>query len=324
MPKKGFYNIALILIIFLFGLYICSTHTREDLLHEGFVPKGDMPPPLNKPAGSQHNCPNVLVQKGTELFLYNSRKGPIPGVNPVKFENLEEYVEFTKWLKHQNINCPILFLQKSYDSQDKPVYQFRPDPLDLHGGLPSNEPLNLDSENAFSMRHPKEMALLDAGKEHKNYNKGSYASFDESNQYIGIDTPLDKLFHEKENARLSDNPLDTNWGGAKFSRDMVKAGLYRDKEIYKIDRDPKNKIKMPHPPLSPKNIPGLKPVPEHNYKPNLKPKLQPKKEPKLQPPIITTRKPPLKPQHEPPLTVDDLNIFKPILDFINHYTNFEI
>jgi hypothetical protein len=317
MPKKGFYNCALILIVFLIGFYVCATYTRDDLLQEGFVPKGDLPPPLEKPQGDGQNCPNVLVQKGNELFLYNSRKGPIPGVNPVKFENLEEYVEFTKWLKNQNINCPILFLQKSYDSQDKPVYQFRPDPLDLHGGLPSNEPLNLDSENAFSMKHPKEMALLDAGKENKGFNKGSYPSFDEANQYIGIDTPLDKVFHEKENARLSDDPMDSNWGGAKFSREMVAQGLYKDKEIYRKTRDPNNKIDMPYPPLSTDEIPGFLNKPKNSNNPNK----QPLKNPKKQPPIITTRPPPMKPSHapdknlEPDFSASDLNIFKPIIDF---------
>ena len=55
----------------------------------------------------------------------------------------------------------------------------------------------------------------------RGHNKGSMPSFDPMNQYIGDYTPLDGIFHEKTNNGLSDNPIDTNWGGVQYSRDIV-------------------------------------------------------------------------------------------------------
>ena len=61
-------------------------------------------------------CPNILIQKGKRIFLHNSKLAKIPGVNPIEFNNLEDYVEYVKWQRSQKINCPVLFLQHSYDA----------------------------------------------------------------------------------------------------------------------------------------------------------------------------------------------------------------
>ena len=93
-------------------------------------------------------CPNLLVQKGTTLYLHNTNLAPVPGVNPIRFDNLEEYTEFIEWLRGQGIKCPILFLQHSVNAQGESVYNIRPSPTDLHGGLcPSaNHVAGIDSE----------------------------------------------------------------------------------------------------------------------------------------------------------------------------------
>lgn len=80
-------------------------------------------------------CPNLLIQKGTTLYLHNTNLAAIPGVNPIRFDNLEEYIEFIEWLRSQGIKCPILFLQHSINAQGESVYNIRPSPTDLHGGL---------------------------------------------------------------------------------------------------------------------------------------------------------------------------------------------
>ena len=73
----------IITIVFLLGLYFTCRYTSRDII-EGFE-------------SVNNNCPNILIQKDKELYLYNSRKAKIPGVNPVKFNNLEDYVEFLDW-----------------------------------------------------------------------------------------------------------------------------------------------------------------------------------------------------------------------------------
>ena len=81
-------------------------------------------------------CPTILVQKDKAFFLYNPSVAEVPGVNPIQFSNLEEYVEFMEWQRSQGIHCPVLYLQNSYDTQGNSVYKIRPSVTDLQGGLP--------------------------------------------------------------------------------------------------------------------------------------------------------------------------------------------
>ena len=121
MYKK--YLVYTLILIFLMGLYVSSCYGNGKIF-EGFE-------------GKDKRCPNMLVQIDKNYFLYNSNLAKIPGVNPIRFNNLEEYVEFLDWQKSQGINCPVLYLQKTYDTQGTSVYKIRPDPLDPEGGLPS-------------------------------------------------------------------------------------------------------------------------------------------------------------------------------------------
>ena len=40
------------------------------------------------------------------------------------------------------------------------------------------------------------------------------------------------MFSEQETDKaVSTNPMDTNWGGVQYSRDVVKSGYYADNEV---------------------------------------------------------------------------------------------
>ena len=56
-------------------------------------------------------CPNILIQKGPKYYLYNSNVAQVPGVNPIEFNNLEEYTEFLEWQRGAGIRCPVLYVQ---------------------------------------------------------------------------------------------------------------------------------------------------------------------------------------------------------------------
>ena len=183
--------------------------------HEGFTDKDKE---LNV------SCPDILYQKGKELYLYNSKLAKIPGVNPITFNNLEDYVEFTKWQRSQGIRCPILYFQKTYDAQGEEAYKIRPSPTDLQGGLPDS-PIVIQ-------KPPEKSNLLDASLGNKPFNDNSYAGFDPYNQYIGLDTPLDKMYHSSNS--VSANPMDNNWGGVKFAQEKVAEGDYKEDEVYKV------------------------------------------------------------------------------------------
>ena len=88
-----------ILFLFTAGLLFCLNYRHSDVI-EGM--------------SLRSSCPNMLIRKGKELHLVYSNKPEVPGVNPVKFDNLEEYAEFVNFQKANNKQtCPILYLQET-------------------------------------------------------------------------------------------------------------------------------------------------------------------------------------------------------------------
>jgi len=164
----------------------------------------------------EKRCPNILIQKGSQLFLYNSHIAKIPGVNPIQFSNLEDYIEFTDWQRSQGIRCPILFLQHSYDAQGNSVYKVRPGPTDLKGGLPpfSNScPSNNQPEGS-----PSTSLLQDANKYDTIINeKGTKPASGEKEENLL--------------QNMSANPMDDNWGGVDYTQSLVDRGDYAGDEV---------------------------------------------------------------------------------------------
>ena len=227
-----FSKITLIIIFFLAGLYYCLTYSTKNI-YEGFD-------------NNDSSCPNVLIRQGNEFVLKNTKLAEIPGVNPIRFKNLEEYTEFTDWQRSQGIRCPVLYLQYSYDAQGKNVLTVRPDPEDTQGGLPPVKSDNIDNvdnrddltdvtvtgqKNITPYQLPPKRKLVDATRDDPPYNDNQYPGFDPDNLYIGVDVPLDKIYHEGEKNKISDNPMDVNWGGANYSRRVVASGYYAGNDV---------------------------------------------------------------------------------------------
>ncbi len=222
---------VLVIVLFFIGAYITSKTRSRGTLPEGFeggngnVDGGDS---TNISGGigmdtlNDQRCPNILIQHGTEIFLYNSKVAKVPGVNPIRFKSLEDYSEFMDWLHGRGIRCPILFLQYSYDTQGNPVYKMRPSPLDLQGGLSPNVP--------FSPAPASLVQMMDASRDNPPFNNQMYAGFDPLNFNMGDYTTQDAEFRQKEyTMTYSDNPMDTNWGGSRFAEDVVNSGIYADR-----------------------------------------------------------------------------------------------
>jgi len=219
-------KLLLIIMVFLLGLYVTSNYSSKSI--EMFM------------NNDNNQCANILVKKGNKIYLKMSGKAEIPGVNPMVFDNLNQYVEFLQWQRSQNIKCPVLYLEHSYNAQGDEVYKMRPDMFNSEGGLNSYTPDKYD--NRANFKHNTERTsfervvgdkslLLDASRNDPPYNKNQYPGFDPQNQYIGLEVPLDKMFHSQERLPKSDNPMDTNWGGAKFSEKSVKSGAYKDDNV---------------------------------------------------------------------------------------------
>ena len=193
-----------IIIIFILGLYFCTHYTSQDI-REGF---------------SANDCPNLLIKKGNKYFLRNTKKAAVPGVNPLQFDSLEEYVEFTEWQRGQGIRCPVLFAQETNDAQGGTSIRFHPDVIDTNSGLPSQI-----QDPALQPMNELETKLYDANRGQQFYNKGSMPAYDPKGQYIGADTPLDKMFNESSGG-ASANAMASTWGGVEFSRNVVDSGAY--------------------------------------------------------------------------------------------------
>ena len=185
----------------------------------------------------QLRCPNLLIQKGSRFYLYNSKIAKVPGVNPVEFENLEDYTEFLDWQRSQGIRCPVLYLQQTYDAQGNPVYKARPSVSQPQGGLPPSiassigDMITEQSVNTNIAVPPNPTLLVDATRNDPPYNKNSYPAFDQTSYYVGTTTPLDQMNVKEENMLYSPNPMDENWGGAQYTQNLVDKGYYKDNEV---------------------------------------------------------------------------------------------
>lgn len=209
-------KLFIILLVFILGLYFVTNYHNV----ESFDTLS------NK---SSYRCPNVLIQKGSAFFLFNTKLAKIPGVNPLRFNSLDEYTEFTDWQRSQGIRCPILYVQESYDTQGNQVYKARPSPTDMQGGLPDLMPSDTDLMPTDKILPPF-TKLIDATRNNPPFNSNTYPAYDEQNQYIGLETPLDKMFHENI-GKVSPNPMDSNWGGSQYTQSLIDKGYYADNEV---------------------------------------------------------------------------------------------
>jgi len=215
------------ILVFLIGLYFyakCSDPKYE----EG----------LTNNSNAQPRCPNLLIQKGSQFFLYNSAVAKVPGVNPVSFENLEDYTEFLDWQRSQGIRCPVLYLQETYDAQGNPVYKVRPSVSEPQGGLPpsiasssGNTIMESSLGNPDALAYPNPTLLVDATRNDPPYNKNSLPSYDESSYYVGTTTPLDMMNIVQQKETVSPNAMDPNWGGAEYTKSLVDKGYYAGNEV---------------------------------------------------------------------------------------------
>ena len=212
-----YHKYFIIAVLFLMGAYFVLNYSSADFKEALTMPKN---------TNSNSNCPNILVQKGSQIYLYNSNKQIVPGVNPVTFNNLEEYVQFTEWQRSVGFTCPVLYLQHTENTQGEVVYKIRPSPTDLQGGLPP-----ITNPNAMPPPRKHITNLLDASRDDAPYNVNSYPGYDASNMDQGEFTPDMMLDYIQQSTGLSPNPMDNNWGGADFTQTLIDAGYYKDNNV---------------------------------------------------------------------------------------------
>jgi hypothetical protein len=224
-------TLFLLIVTFLIGLYYyAKCDSFKYTFSEGFV--------SNENENANARCPNLLIQKGSRFYLYNTRLIKVPGVNPIEFDNLEDYTEFLDWQRSQNIRCPVLFLQETYDTQGKRVFKTRPCVFEPQAGLnPSvaSSASNTIYESDLILNnldgYTNPTLLVDATRNDKPYNENSYPAYDQTDYYVGTTTPLDMMDVQEEAEYVSPNAMNPNWGGEKYTEELVDSGYYADREV---------------------------------------------------------------------------------------------
>jgi hypothetical protein len=251
--KNNIRNIFIIFLImaFLSGIYLIlslkisnpTNPTQENM--------------TDQTSSSNSDCPDMLVQRGNILLLFNSNK-PMDDSNPIPFYNLDEYINYLEIQKKKGIDCPVLYLIMEYNAQGEEVYRIRPSPFELQPGLPTMSTPALPPVPAFNTGSdlilppvprqtiqqlqpldqtqitPKQQEVIkriDASRENAPYNSNSYSGFDSHGLYVGQYTDLDQIHDSTSKVQLSDNPMDPNWGGQEYTRLMIESGKYNDNNI---------------------------------------------------------------------------------------------
>lgn len=207
--------IIFLLLVFLVGMYLITLNTLNEVDKN---PKTEGMEPNNAPS-----CPDMLIQKGAVLVLYNTKQPVVEGQNPISFNSLDDYIKYLEIQRKSGIACPVLYLQQESNTQGEDVYRIRPSPFDLQGGLQTT---NAD------MNEPA-VQVSDANRLNSPYNANNYPGFDPQGQYIGIYTNLDQTHDLTEQGTISDNPMDKNWAGIQYTNQTVESGKYADRQVTK-------------------------------------------------------------------------------------------
>jgi hypothetical protein len=159
--KKKYFMFLFILVLFLFGLHFMINSPKQENFISG-------------------QCPTTIIKDGNKILLYTPEYAHVPGVNPIEMKNLEEYKEYIEWQRANKLKCPILHLEKVFDTQGAPMYEIRPSFVtELNvGGMNHNLPVVKNNANVKK--------TMDAALNNSPFNCNQYESYDKDNQNIGI------------------------------------------------------------------------------------------------------------------------------------------
>jgi len=223
MAYAAYIFLLLLLATFLMGIIVCLTKGSIEGF-ENFVYNAGMQDSIEHPHNREATCPDLLIGTDNGILLLNSNEPRGPN-NPIKFNHLDEYIQYAEQLKKEGKKCPVLYLQQESNAQGEDVYRMRPSPFSMDGGL---QPIQVNP-----------VAVLDATRDNQTFNQNMYAGFDSHGQDVGVYNELDAIHNSTQQQPLSDNPMDTNWGGVTYSQEMVLSGKYADRIVGKPTMVPK-------------------------------------------------------------------------------------
>lgn len=240
--KKSFIQIVFLIFLFItfgIGAYVYSNTDMKQIVHnmqyrsgvscmegllscqtqEGFgfhsndTQQNDVSSNQSSPKEDiSSNCYDLLIRKGNQILMYNTKEKANDKTNPMVFFTLNEYENYLDAQKKKGIQCPILFLQQEVGTQGDNIYRIRPNPFDTTNTLPLTSSIMLPVNVSDPIQTKK--------------NNNSYASFDPMGLYMGKITDVDLIHQSTQNQMISDNPMDPNWGGVLYTQQQIDSGKY--------------------------------------------------------------------------------------------------
>jgi hypothetical protein len=172
------------------------------------------------------SCPDLLVQNGNLLLMYNTQTPTVAGVNPVQFKSMDEYIEYLEIQRSKGIKCPVLFLRQENNTQGNDVYRVQPSPFYIEGGLP---PIQIQhTDNTIPI------ARLDASRDDPPFNTNMYPGFDPYSMDVGRTTEIDIVHASTASKHCSANAVDTNWCGPMYTNQEIERGVYAGEQVSKV------------------------------------------------------------------------------------------
>lgn len=147
---------TLIFILFVFILGILFI-TNDVMKQESFV---------------SGQCPTTMIKNGEHIMVYNPKMAKIAGVNPIRLNDLEDYKEYVRWQKKNKLDCPILHLEKVFDTQGQEMYEIKP-------SFATDIPMG-------SLNHSMPTMPQDASRDNRLFNQNFLPGMDPYNQTPGV------------------------------------------------------------------------------------------------------------------------------------------
>jgi hypothetical protein len=149
--------------------------TNDTMKHEPFV---------------SGQCPTTMIKNGEHIMVYNPKMAKIPGVNPIILNDLEDYKEYVRWQKKNNLDCPILHLERVFDTQGQEMYEIKPSfATDIPVGALNHSMPNLNNSSKG----------LDASRDNKPFNQAFLPGIDPYNQTPGVGSDKIITYPNSEN-----------------------------------------------------------------------------------------------------------------------------
>lgn len=238
------YIIILLIVLTFLGIFLyylndlTKKQKREETIEvaldaanqEGFVNAIDA-------SGINANCPNLLINRGDVIVLYNTHAQSKPnagteaGTHVVAiFRDLDEYAEYVQKQQTAGNYCPVLYLRQETDAQGEDVYRmYSPTvtPVHMPIGGPSGGPSGpapmmpgpIQPIPGWNVRHeapfyiegglpvlPTEpvdtrnaIQAVDASRENGIFNQNNYPGYDPYGLYVGKVTNIDMIHHSTKN-----------------------------------------------------------------------------------------------------------------------------